>query len=226
MFHYRKRIQVLEQKNHYLEQQCAILRKNFSLHAELYHDMNHHLQVIHHMASLTNNFEIQQYIQDISMNIQEYASYVWTGVDIVVAILNCKKQVAENQGYSMQFNIELPNNTGIASEDFCSILSNLLDNALEAVKDVKESDTPHCIEVNIRRIHQFLMIQVKNPCSQNNIRKNSFLPTTKKDSSIHGLGLKNVKKAIAKYNGSFQYEIMNHTFCATALLFFPIDSDV
>lgn len=39
-----------EEKNRLLHRQYVILQKNYAANAQLFHDMNHHLQVIYHLA--------------------------------------------------------------------------------------------------------------------------------------------------------------------------------
>lgn len=39
-----------EEKNRLLHRQYEILQKNYAANAQLFHDMNHHLQVIYHLA--------------------------------------------------------------------------------------------------------------------------------------------------------------------------------
>ncbi len=219
----KRMLQVALEKNHLLEQHCKILQQSYASNAELFHDMNHHLQIIYHIANQNGDEEIKQYISNITTPIQELSNYIWTGVEIVDVILNNKKQLAQSKGYAMDINTELPNNTGISSDDYCVILSNLIDNAIEALDRLPKPITLPLIQVSIRRIHQFLMIQVSNPCLDNRKKKHGFFSTSKPNTVRHGWGLKSIKKTVNKYHGSLNCEIKNHTFTATALLFFPIN---
>ncbi len=219
---FKSKIKLLKGKNYLLEQQCEFMKQSFSTNAELFHDMNHHLQVIYHMAMQAQNEDIQSYISHISTPINTLANSIWTGVDIVDAILNCKRATAIQKGYTMHINAELPYNTGINSDDYCTILSNLIDNALEALDQFSQSSESLFIEVSIRRIHQFLMIQIRNPYYESPEKKSGFFLTSKKDKSLHGLGLKNVSKIVKKYQGSIDFEMDNGIFTVTALLFFPL----
>lgn len=56
----------------------------------------------------------------------------WTGDRTVDYILNSRYAKAAEAGIPMEMNIEYPYNTNIKANDACTILSNLLDNALEA----------------------------------------------------------------------------------------------
>lgn len=110
-----------EEKNRLLHRQYEILQKNYAANAQLFHDMNHHLQVIYHLAEKGESEKIRAYIAHAARPVQELSGCVWTGVDIVDAIINQKKQLAEEKGYTMDINAQLPYNTGIASDDFCTL---------------------------------------------------------------------------------------------------------
>lgn len=214
-----------EEKNRLLHRQYEILQKNYAANAQLFHDMNHHLQVIYHLAERGENEKIRSYIAHAARPVQELSGCVWTGVDIVDAIINQKKQLAEEKGYTMDINAQLPYNTGIASDDFCTILSNLLDNCLEAMdrkrKQRGEQPPEGAIQLTLRRINHFILIQASNPCPDIRIKRKGFFPTSKKNKLLHGWGLKSVEAAVRKYEGTFHCEVSEGRFTASAMLFFP-----
>ena len=214
-----------EEKNLLLHRQYEILQKNYAANAELFHDMSHHLQVIYHLAEKGENEKIRDYITHIARPVRELSGCVWTGVDIVDAIINQKKQLAEEKGYAMDINAQLPYNTGIASDDFCTILSNLLDNCLEAMdrkRGQHEEQPPEgAIHLTLRRINHFILVQTSNPCPDVRIKRKGFFPTSKKNKLLHGWGLKSVEAAVRKYEGTFHCEAADGRFTASAMLFFP-----
>lgn len=119
----------------------------------------------------------------------------------------------------------LPYNTGIASDDFCTILSNLLDNCLEAMDRKRrqrgEQPPEGAIQLTLRRINHFILIQASNPCPDIRIKRKGFFPTSKKNKLLHGWGLKSVEAAVRKYEGTFHCEVSEGRFTASAMLFFP-----
>ena len=131
------------------------------------------------------------------------------------AILDAKKQ-----GIEIDVNAEFPKDCNITSDDLCVVLFNLLDNAMEACqKFMRQTKTPPRVQVTLRRIHQFLIIKIQNPCV---LPRKLFgiFPTTKADAGHHGIGLRNVREKVEKYNGSLEFEVEGGMFTVTALLFF------
>lgn len=200
--------------------QYELLQNAWSENAMLFHDMDNHMQTIYHLAGEGKNEEIKQYITRISKPIKQLSGIRWTGMGIVDAVLNTKKMQAGEKGYEMDINAQLPANTGIAQEDFCTILTNLIDNAIESVDREKNLSKKPVIQVSLRHIHHFLVIRITNPCSRQLRGKWRIFNTSKEDRLLHGWGLKNVRRAVWKYNGSFSCEITENRFAATVMMFF------
>lgn len=220
------RIRFLERKNQVLEENYHLLSELYGGNERLYHDMNHHLQMLYYLAQKTDNTEIMNYIASVSEPINQLSNVIWSGVDIVDAILNHTIAEAHQKGIQMDVNAEFPRNSNIASDDLCIILFNLLDNAMEACRLFqKKNGGQPTISVTIRRIHQFLMLKVQNPCIEKPRRLAGFFPTTKKNAIHHGIGLRNVRETAEKYGGNVEFEIKNDLFITSVLLFYHAESE-
>ena len=99
--------------------------------------------------------------------------------------------------------------------DLLSILSNVIDNAIEAVIGV---NIDRNINIKISKYKEYLFICISNTSNKdprNIIRKSE---TTKKDKLNHGLGFKIVKGIVEKYNGSIEYSYENNLFTIKILV--------
>ncbi len=216
----KNKIRFLERKNQVLEENYHLLTDLYRKNEHLYHDMNHHLQMIYHLAKKNRIPEIAEYVNSISAPINELSDTTWSGVDIVDAILNHTVLEAQRQGIEIDVNAEFPKDCNITSDDLCVILFNLLDNAMEAsLRRMRQTGNPPRIEVTIRRIHQFLIIKIQNPCIPPR-KLFGIFPTTKADARHHGIGLRNVREKVEKYNGSLEIDVEDDVFTITVLLFF------
>lgn len=194
----KTKIKFLERKNQVLEENYHLLTELYRKNEHLYHDMNHHLQMIYHLAKKNGTSEIAEYVNSISAPINELSDTTWSGVDIVDAILNHAVLEAEKQGIEIDVNAEFPKDCSITSDDLCVILFNLLDNAMEACQRCmhKTNRSPR-IEVTLRRIHQFVIIKIQNPCIPPR-KLFGIFPSTKADTLHHGIGLRNVREKVEK----------------------------
>ena len=124
----------------------------------------------------------------------------------------------------MELNIEYPYNTNIKSNDLCTILSNLLDNALEAAAAVSREATPEACQINltIRRIQNILVIKLENSSPEPKYTTDGNLATAKKDRDLllHGWGMKNIEAAVQKYDGVIQTAYEDHIFRTTITMYF------
>ena len=94
------------------------------------------------------------------------------------------------------------NNLTINDYDLCSILNNLLDNALE----YSAKNNFSTVWLNIYLEASVLLIDVVNNISAP-LDISKFSSTTKADNINHGLGLAIVKETVHYYNGSLKYEL-------------------
>ncbi|MCD8068809.1 MAG: ATP-binding protein [Lachnospiraceae bacterium] len=82
-----------------------------------------------------------------------------------------------------------------AANDFCTVLGNLLDNAIEACEKLESG---RFIRISIRRQETFYDIRVVNSASEE-------LSSAKEDKDNvvgHGLGLRSVERIAHRYGGS------------------------
>ena len=95
--------------------------------------------------------------------------------------------------------------------DFCIILSNALDNAIYACKQMKD-DVEKYINVAGRMKGDFLLLEVEN----------SFQGST---SFTRGIGLSNIKAVAEKYHGAMHIKTQSTTFYLNVLLIIPQHSE-
>ena len=203
---------------HLLEEKYHNLSAMFNQNAMLYHDIRNHLYTLYHLLEENRVSDAINYIENIQKPVQLLKKTSWTDNDVVDAVLNDKIQLMENQGIHYDVQAEFPYNTGIEDADLCTILANLLDNAIKATKQLPEQTVP--IKIHIQSIKKFVIIEIRNPSLEIEFATDGFPKRTNK-SSFHGWGLHNVAQAVEKYDGALQFNYKNGIFAASAMLFFP-----
>lgn len=212
-------------RNKIAEMQNELLRENYQMvsdlyesNARLYHDLNNHLDILYQMMRSERLDEASAYISQISEPMKELMLKSFTGNDIIDVILSSKKQKAEQLGITVSMDVEFPSHTGIRTNDVCTILGNLMDNAIEGSKDTENAE----ICLKICRIHQFIVIQISNTISRQPLidERTGRLITSKEDKTGHGWGMQSVKAALEKYNGTMKYQFNETEFKITVMLFF------
>lgn len=206
-------------QNRILEQNYQAARESYETNATLYHDMRNHFSMLQGYLADGKVSEALAYLGKINGWLDAYPKERWTGIGALDYILNQKKKAAERQGTSMTVHAEYPEDCQIDPVDLCSILTNLLDNALEACEKQPEGE-PRQIAVTIRRINLFLIIRVTNSSVAEPDTKNGSLVTSKLDRRLHGWGLRSVRAVVNKYQGTMEIDYSDSVFTVDAMLFY------
>lgn len=225
---YQEMLRLQEEKNKYFveEQQVHALQERMREVEQFYdgirqmkHEMRNHLTNIKGLAVSGNYSDMDQYItkMDESMNVFELT--IKTGNAVTDVIINDKQKRADKLGIEFKADFCYPVSKNYDAYDIGIIINNLLENGLEACE--KMSSGKRYIVLSGKRKKKFFLIKVKNPYDgEVIIDRNTNLPvsTKKVNTSLHGIGLLNVKKEVEKYMGDIDIKVMKNEFCVTVLL--------
>lgn len=102
--------------------------------------------------------------------------------------------------------------------DICSIFGNALDNAIEHVILIPQEER-RLIHLTVSAKKGFVFIKIENYCEET-IEKNEqeLITTTKSDYRNHGFGLKSIKNAVDRYEGTVDYGVNQNWFELKILL--------
>lgn len=168
------------------------------------HDYINHMKCISYMALNQEYDNILNYIGKLSAAFPTSSFLFETGNYIADAILT-EKQVSSPDNISIQFDGVIP--TDIDNTDLCIILSNAVDNAVEACCLLGGDKI---INVYGGFKHGYFVFKIKNPTVNTNL--NGKITTTKSDKINHGFGLDNIKRALKKYDGYLSTSCEDNVF--------------
>lgn len=87
----------------------------------------------------------------------------------------------------------------IPAVDLCTMLSNVLDNSIEACEKLSSSDSA-IIAVKCAVVQNVQVIKISNPTLDNK----NFTETSKLDKDNHGFGLYNIRRTVEKLGGEMK----------------------
>lgn len=180
----------------------------------LKHDMKNHIMVA---VSYLNNGEIEQaknYLSDVLDNLNKTYSYIQTGNSVMNYIINSKLEKAHSKGIGFKAEIENLPFEKMGSVDFSALLSNILDNAIEA----SEKTTDKFIYVAILKKRAYDTILVKNKIDSSVIKVNPKLKSDKSNNEQHGYGMKQIKTIAEKYDGIVDIYEEDNMFCVNVMI--------
>ena len=186
--------------------------------AKMSHDFKNQMRVIMIMLKDGKNDEARDYLSGI-VESSVHKTNKYTGISSIDTVLSEKKRVATEKNINIDFDVNLPSITGINSTDICTILLNLIDNAIEACLKV-DNEQDRNIKVILKNANSMAVIKVENTTFETVTipSSTSLLKTTKEQKNTHGFGLKIVNSVAEKYNGSLVVQQENNRFTATVLL--------
>lgn len=220
------RLKMIQSEQVFTARQNLLLQKNYELaqsayqaNAQLYHDMRNHFLLLQNYLAEGKIKEAQDYLEKLSGSKAGGGEH-WTGIEAIDYILGQKISSARRHQIKVTINAEYPKDCKIEPVDLCTIITNLLDNAIEGTEKCPEYINKK-IDITIRRIHQFILIRITNSTGAPPVLQNGKLITTKKDKQKHGWGVKSVLSAAEKYNGTVKYDYADFMFSVSVMLFYP-----
>ncbi len=196
------------QLNHYE----AIKQSNFELR-RIKHDMKNHLLVIKELAATGKASEVSSYADELLGEIAASETFYRTGNEIVDAIISDKKAKAGKRG----INLEVTGNIvgcEINPVDLCTIIANLLDNAIEAVSKLyglNTSEKHNAITLDFKKNANFVLITETNYAIARMREENNRIISSK-GGSDHGFGIYNIKNAVYRNGGEFNCSVKEEEF--------------
>lgn len=203
----------------YANQLNVVLRGEEKIKA-LRHDIKHHLNELMLLANKHDVAEIQKYIDEMNSFLKNPNEIVSSGNLEIDSVLNFMLQKAEKELKTVDIKVMLPEKVR-HSFDINVMLGNLLENAIKAAGKTENK----YLSVHIKLKRGILKVKIENSFESSYIlrkeqnRKDTILKTTKPFTKQHGIGLKNVKKIVEKYNGTMAVTAQKGIFCVNLLLY-------
>ena len=169
------------------------------------------------IASCLNNGEIdeaKEYLSVVLDNLNRVYSYIQTGNAVMNYIINSKLEYAQRSGIPFKAEIENLPFARMGSVDFAAVLSNALDNAIEASLSASE----RLIYLSVMKKRGYDTITVKNKTDKSVLDQNPDLISTKPDNQSHGFGVKQIKAIAEKYGGMVDVYEEEGMFCISIMI--------
>lgn len=167
------------------------------------HDFNNHISCIDMLLQMENIEKARRYIQNLSEHFNSGELKVHIGNEVADAVINQKMLRAKSNGIHVEVDGTLSEGFNMKDIDLCALLSNGLDNAIEATCKV-ENQERRKINVNISSSPQFVWIKISN-CVKEDIKAQGMLATTKQDTKRHGIGMRSMQATVEKYRGKLTW---------------------
>lgn len=181
---------------------------------QLKHDMKNHLMVLASYLNSRDYEAAKTYTSEILDKLNAMHSYIETGNSLLNHILNEKLELARSYGIAVRAEIETLSFSRMRSIDFSALLTNLLDNSIEASKNEPAGE----LLLHIFQERGYDAISVKNKIGKSVLKENPDLHSTKKEKELHGIGISQIKEIVAAYDGIYDFYEEEGYFCSRVFI--------
>lgn len=211
----------INQQNHY-EMENALLymqitqqekrireeEKNYREVQLLRHDLKRYLVTYRQLLQERKYEVIEADIDKILGKRLNTNHCVYTENTILNAVI-CEK-MEQCSIKNIKIEVQVNADKDMDSIEYGVVLSNLLDNAIEAEEQEKEENRYICLNIGVEQ--NMIHLVVSNYISESVLQNNALLETSKKNKQLHGIGLRGVKEFVNNKEGEIEIFEENHMF--------------
>ena len=212
----KRQLELETQTTHLIEAHHEELRTIYSNMLSTQHDLRHRIAAAEAILSKKENSSSQEAI-DMLKETNVLNEFI-TGSIGIDAILAAKKSVMKEAGINFIFYpcplSELP----ISENDFVVLMSNILDNAIEAVMRLPSSASSRQIQLSLSRTWDIFSISCENDMNMEYLQqKNGVFISSKSQPDLHGYGTRSIQRIVDKAGGLVDF-IYDHNHFAVKIM--------
>lgn len=177
------------------------LEQNYRLQRKSTHEFEHHMQVLRDLLDRDEVAASRDYLSRLRKNRSIHVMSVNSKHPVIDVILNQKYQTAQENEIKMQIRVNDLTAVNIPTDSLVVVLTNLLDNAIEACRRIDGYREIFC---SILRDDDGLYISIRNTSMPVDI-VDGKIPTSKTDSLSHGFGLLSVSYVLDELGAEYTF---------------------
>lgn len=191
---------LLRQNMEMQQESIAALEANFRIQRRNTHEFEHHLQVLRDLLDRGETEAARDYLDRLKKNRSIHTMSVSSNHPVIDVILNQKYQTARENGIKMQIRVNDLSALSIPTDSLVVVLTNLLDNAIEACRRLDGYREIFCSVL----YDDGLYISIRNTSEAVTV-VDGKIPTSKRDSLSHGFGLLSVSYCLDELGAEYTF---------------------
>ena len=195
------------------QQEFDTLRQMQQNAAVYRHDMRHHFALLQGLASKEYIEEIKEYLRMAQSDMDAITPIRYCESETVNLILSSYVAKATQSGSMMTVDAKLPNSLAFSDTELCSLLSNALENAIQATENIADNKE-RLIKLRMYSKNNKLYIDLRNTY-QTEPLFHQGIPVSKEQG--HGFGIKSMTHIVEKHGGICQFSVRDGWFIFQAI---------
>lgn len=198
------------------KKQMEISKAQYEELHRIRHDLKNQMAALESLLNDHKYEEMKSYFSDLYDKVHVTIDFVDSSNPIIDSILNTELSKSKAYGIPLRYKLSIPSELNIRADDLNSLISNLIDNALEYEVSNKLKDQ---IEFSLIYHGANLLVNCQNALIPNADEKEILKLKSKKiGRSAHGYGTKIIKSICEKYHGVYKFRIENQTMIFEGML--------
>lgn len=170
------------------------------------HDIKYKLDALTAQGGMT-----PEAVKELRDSIAIYDSKTETGNQLLNILITEKSLYCEQNGINLSCMIDGVKLDFMETGDLYCLFGNLIDNALEAVKEIEEKER-RVINLMVKSKDNLLLVQEENYYNGTREFEDGLPLTTKKDKNSHGFGMRSLRMIVKKYGGELATYVSEDIF--------------
>lgn len=200
-----------------LEEEKKLIERILRLQEKKFIDSKKNIELInikcHDLKKYVSNLKglDQEELQHLKETLNVYDMTFRTGNEVLDIVLAEKSLICQQKQIQLECMANGKILEFISLLDVYAIFSNAIDNAIESVLKVDDLERRY-ISISIREVLGMVVFHIENPYEGTLTFENGLPITTKSDKAFHGYGLKSIKHAVEKYQGTLSINANDKLF--------------
>ena len=193
------------------------MRENYNIQRQRTHEYKNQIVCMDMLMKKKDYSKLEDYIGNISDGLDAQLDMVDTNNDVVNAILNAKYYEAIKNDVLFVLKINDLSDIKVSDEDIVTILSNLLDNAIEAAKQCNVGK--RTVKIKLLSEDDVTSLAVTTAYkTEPMLTEDGYIRTTKNNKEEHGWGIRNIVATLEKYNAEYIIDYKNGEFIFSIIM--------
>ena len=172
------------------------------------HDLRHHMSLLSSMIDQEDYAQAKDYISHLHQDVLNVSPITYCNNEIVNLIFSHYTAKANENDIQFIIHADIPNEINLSDTELCSILSNGLENALHANKEIKDATQRKlCVDCGIDS--NVFLLEIRNSYT-GEIRTKNGIPYSIEEG--HGYGCQSIASIANKRNGHCCFKMNNGIF--------------
>ena len=194
-------MQALALREKYAVENMEIMRLSQEETRKQRHELRHHVLALEEMLSQGQPERAADYIRSLRENVSSLPTSEYSDNLVINAVAGHYLNMAKTEGIQVDASIKTDAVLPLKDEDLCVLLTNILENAVEACRAMRENQD-RFISLKISANSEHLVLTCENSTdAQSDIQENDVLSSSKSDAQNHGYGIPAIRRIVEKHYG-------------------------